>query len=166
MHFLDDAEKLEYFSGSDDISGLNYRSTMKAFECAEYLLYTFKEDKTLHIITAFQVVDISMNGFGVAIKLIDKKTYKVWTIGDTPVFLNGLHIALHIPYRCTIERSVRVPDKGKPQRGLTTGIVALTQYHRESAHIGGVYIVPQNLAQKVIGARLIAQATEELERGR
>jgi hypothetical protein len=164
LGFMSDEDKLKHFAKFSNINldDYPYATTLKVYEGSEFLVYGFTQDEELKLYTSFIVTDMCATSSGFDITLLDKQDYTIFKVGDIPTSMKGYNLVGHIPYRCSVERSVKVTPRGKTILGLTCGMVCRLRSSPLEELPGHAYIIPQHKVLQYFTEEELALAEENL----
>lgn len=148
--FLSDEQKVDHFKG---IAGLskdqyNYVSTLKIYEGAEILLYHYNKNGLLCFDTVLCCAGFVANEKGMKVTLINRKDFKITTIGDIPNPIANLDILTSVPVRCVMERTVKVTQGGHRILGMATAVLFRGKSNPIHRLPGHVHAIPLTKARK------------------
>ncbi len=162
--FYDDNEKKTLYT-LDGVPARSYthHTTMKIYQGADFLIYSYDDDKKLRVHTSVMVVGINVENEGVTIQLLDKKSYRLFKVGYEINYFGHNSILSHVPYRCFLERSVKETQTGFIHEGLSAGIVFMMKSDPQFQRPGHMYIVPHGMLDRYFYQGEVEQALQRQE---
>ncbi len=140
--FYTDWEKKKLYSNPKIATkSYSHHTTVKIYQGADFLIYSYNVAGELEIHTSVMVVGIHVENEGVTVQMMDKKTYRVFKVGYGIEFLGTNSVLSHVPYRCFLERSVKELYSGNIHEGLTAGLIFMMKSDPISQRIGHTYII-------------------------
>lgn len=165
--FFNEEEKLKFYA---DISNCNLTeywltSSVKVYTGAEIVLFHWSSDQELIFDTVLMCTNISLsNDLGVKVTLIDRRNNNISTITEIPSLFNGgYNIVSHVPYRCMIERTIKMTKQRRPLQGITSTITFRSKSRPISRIPGHVQAANYTTLWKLFGHEDIDLALARLE---
>ncbi len=165
--FYTDWEKKKLYSNPDIATkSYSHHTTVKIYQGADFLIYSYDSAGELKIHTSVMVVSINIENEGITVQMIDKKTYRMFKVSYGIEFLGTNSVLSHVPYRCFLERTVKETHSGKLYEGLAAGLVLMMKSDPQFQRVGHTYVIPHAAVDKYFYKGELDQALmrhEEIE---
>jgi hypothetical protein len=164
--YLHGKEKENHFFKLGRMNKGDYPFTriLKVYNTEDLLIYTYDENLEVQIIGMFMVMEGKLSELGgIMIPLLDKQSYKLTSVTCVPKKLRRFDIAVQIPDKTTVCRSVKLMSSGRNMNGVTTEMKFMQKLSPYSKVPGSHYLVPFLKAEVEVGVTELNRAFERLE---
>lgn len=166
MKFLSDDEKVRFYAAKVGVNmnRFPHREVVKVYEGVDILLYHWEPDNLVVFDTTFRCTGLLLTGQGMMVTLVDRRTYAIYTIIDTPETVGPYDTVVKIPSRCLVERTIRTDDGN---REYLEGVTAMVEFYTKSSPSAGFLnhsqVTPLNSARKFFGQKVFDNAVKCIE---